>query len=849
MQEGCHYEYGGEGLSLSGVVYNEMKGAYSSPDTYAGLWSVKAVLPDTPYYFESGGDPEFIPDLSWEQLKEFHRSRYSPGNCRVFLAGNIPTEKQLAFLNEKFFASLPPGKALPPPPRAERWQESRSFHVPCPAGAGAKATLLLSWLCGDTTDSTETLALVALTETLLGHDGAPLTRALIDSGLGEDLAPSSGLESEIRETVFSAGLRGVDIASDRDVGKKVETLILGELGRLAKEGIPPEEIEAALLGMEFSHREIRRSGGPWSLVWLSRSLRGWLHGAKPWESLLFTPGFGALKKKLASEPRYFESLIEKYLLANPHRAFVIIEPRETYLQEKEAELAEKLARRNASFSEAERREIRDKSGELLRIQEAVDSPEALASIPHLSRKDLSPDIDLVPREILDARGLPLVAHRLFTNGISYADFAFPVDLFEGEDYFWLPFFSRIIGSTGLPGMDYGEVSSLLARTAGGFYSILQTGSLAPGASRAEVFPQGVIDTRGRDWLIFRLKALDDKMAPSLDLALRLITEADFSDLRRIRDLVAEMKNDANSSLAPSGNFFVSSRSGQGFSRSRRVREIWHGLEQLAFVHRIASMETAELARKLEELRDKLLKNGVLVNFTGGEDALASSLKEIGCRFGFFGLPKPRGPGALEALATTKNAEVFSSPSLQVGFAALSLPSAVYGSAEQAAELVLAHQLSTGALWETIRMKGGAYGASASSDSLQGVFTFSTYRDPKPLHSLDAFSSIVREAAKKEGDEESLVKAIIGSFSGETRPRANPDKGFSDFSRFLYGIEDRHRSHRLKTLIALEQDEISGVLSRLASSTGEKFPAVILAGKGTAEKAASKLGVEPRELPV
>jgi Zn-dependent M16 (insulinase) family peptidase len=807
------------------------------------------VLPGTPYYFESGGDPEFIPDLRWDQLKEFHRRCYSPGNCRVFLAGNIPTEKQLAFLNEKFFAFLPPGKALPPPPKAERWKESRSFHVPCPAGPGIKAAVFLSWLCGDTADSAETLALAALTETLLGHDGAPLTRALIDSGLGEDLAPSSGLEGEIRETVFSVGLRGVDIASDPEAGKKIETLVLGELGRLVKEGIPPGEIEAALLGMEFSHREIRRSGGPWSLVWLSRSLRGWLHGAKPWESLLFTPEFGPLKERLTSEPHYFESLIEKYLLANPHRAFVTIEPRESFLREKEAELAEKLARKNASFSEAERREIRDKAGKLLRIQEAGDSPQALAAIPHLSRKDLSPDIELVPREILDARGLPLLAHKLFTNGISYVDFAFPVDLFEREDYFWLPLFSRAIGSTGLPGMDYGEVSSLLARTAGGFHSVLQTGSRAPGTSRAEVFPQGVMDIRGRDWLIFRLKALDEKIAPSLDLALRLITEADFSDLRRIRDLAVEMKNDADSSLAPSGNFFASSRSGQGFSRSRKVREIWSGLEQIIFVHRIASMETVELAHKLEEIRDKLLKNGVLVNFTGGEDALASSLKEIGRRFGSFGLPKPRRSEVLETFTPAKSAEVFSSPSLQVGFAALSLPSAVYGSAEHAAELVLAHQLSTGALWETIRMKGGAYGAFASSDNLEGVFTFSTYRDPKPLRSLEAFSSIVRETANKDGDEESLVKTIIGSFAGETRPKANPDKGFSDFFRFLYGVEDRHRSRRLKALIALGQDEIAGVLSRLAASVEGKPPAVILAGKGTAEKAASKLGVEPQELPV
>ena len=210
MQEGHHLFFSPEGkLRISGVVYNEMKGAYSSLDAYAGLWSFKSILPGTPYEFESGGDPECIPDLDWQGLKDFHRAWYSPANCRVFLAGNIPTEKQLAFLDEKFFSSLPAGNRNVPFPKTEHWQSPRSFRIPCPAGAEQKPTVLLSWLCGDVTDTVETLALTALTEILLGHDGSPLTRALVDSALGEDLSPVSGFERELRETSFCAGLRGV----------------------------------------------------------------------------------------------------------------------------------------------------------------------------------------------------------------------------------------------------------------------------------------------------------------------------------------------------------------------------------------------------------------------------------------------------------------------------------------------------------------------------------------------------------------------------------------------------------------------------------------------------------------
>jgi Zn-dependent M16 (insulinase) family peptidase len=724
--------------------------------------------------------------------------------------------------------------------------------------------VFLSWLCGDISDPVETLSLAALAEILLGHDGSPLTRTLVDSGLGEDLSPVTGLEGEIRETVFSAGLRGVEGKE-----KEVEALILGELEALAREGIPKEEIEAALLSMEFSHREIRRSGGPFSLVWMRRSLRSWLHGGTPWDSLLFVPAFRETKKNLAADPRYFETMIRKYFLDNPHRAFIVIKPEKGFLEKKEAELARILEEKDAALSGAERKAIREKAAELTRIQEKEDNPEALAAIPHLSRQDLSPEIERTPREFYDASGIPVAAHPLFTNGISYADLAFPVDILEPADYPWLPFFSRAVVSMGLPGMDYGEVSSLLARTAGGFHAVLQTGSVVPGVAAAAALPPGILDIGGRDWLIYRLKALDEKIGPSLDLALRLIAEADFTDLRRIRDLLLEMKNDMDSSLAPAGHSYAQSRSGRSFSRSRMTEEIWGGLEQLLFVRRVTGLDTGEISRQLISIRDRLLRGGLLVNLCGSASAIKAALGETGSRFGPFGPPRTRNPaaGTLSGLpgfsaAPVYGPEVFASPSLQVGFAAVTFPAAPYGSPEQAAELVLAHQLSTGALWENIRMKGGAYGAFAQPDHLEGAFSLSTYRDPNPLRSLEAFSSIIKELSEQEpgSPEEEAVhrsaldKAVIGSYARETRPRTSAEKSSADFLRFLYGIEDRHRSLRLKSLIAVTEEEISAALKRLSAAgslvpqSRRGFP-VIIAGKAEAEKAAARLGTKATELPV
>jgi Zn-dependent M16 (insulinase) family peptidase len=859
MQEGHRYEFTNDDLSITGVVYNEMKGAYSSLDTYASMWSVKAVMPDTPYSFESGGDPEYIPQLSWEGLKDFHRHRYSPANCRIFLAGNIPTEKQLAFLNERFFSSIEGGTISPQPPKQGRWVTPQEFRIACPAGGETKSTVFLSWLCSDASDTNENIALIALTEILLGHDGSPLKRALIEAGLGEDITPVSGLECEIGETLFVAGLRGVYCLHGKagemeKTGKQVETLILGELQKLVSEGIPKEEIEAALLFMEFSQREIKRSGGPFSLMWMRRALRAWLHGGKPWDSLLIVPAMDEIKQRLANNARYFESLIQQYLLDNPHRALVTLEPQEEFLSRQEARLAETLAKTKQNLSTAERESIIEKSATLEKIQDESDTPEALATIPHLSRRDLSPEPEIIPRSHEDLRGIPALYHDLHTNGISYIDLAFPLDILPPEDYPWLPFFARAAVSVGLPGMDYAEVSSLLARTVGGFNAILHTGSAVAAANGSPIIntPSGEFDLADRDWIIYRLKCLDEKTAPSLDIVRRLINEADFTDHKRIKNLVLEMKNEIRSSLAPLGHSYASCRAGRFASPSSRTNETWNGLAQLLFVHQLAELDTAEAAAKLEYLRGAIASGGFIANLTGSAEALKSNGALLARQWSDLGFAKPRrlattANAVTDTVSETKKPEVFSSPSLQIGFAAMSLQAAVIDTPAQAAETVLAHQLSTGALWETIRMKGGAYGAFAASDSLERCFSFSTYRDPNPQRSLDTFSAILKDSYTV--DENDLEKTIIGCYARETRPRIPAEKGTADFLRFLSRIEDSYRKRRLERLITVSTEDISAALGTLASQLASQPTKVIIAGTKDAEQAAKALGVEVQALPV
>jgi Zn-dependent M16 (insulinase) family peptidase len=840
MQEGHRMEYQDGKLAITGVVYNEMKGAYSSLDTYAGHWSVKAVMPDTPYGFESGGDPQAIPQLTLDGLKEFHRSRYSPANCRIFLAGNIPTEKQLAFLNDEFFSKLDGGKMCDQIVKTQRWKEPKKYHIPCPSGSERKSTVFLSWLCSDVTDVDEGLALAALTEILLGHDGSPLTRALIESGLGEDITPVTGLESEIREVLFVAGLRGVK-GNVKQKSEAVEKLIMGELRRLVSEGIPAGEIEAALLALEFSQREIRRSNGPFSLVWMRRTLRAWLHGCKPWESLLISGPIEKIKENLALDNRYFESLIQKYFLDNPHRALVILEPKDDFLKKQDNKLLKELKNTEKKLSKEERQRIINKSKELEKVQSEADSPDALATIPHLSRNDLDIYDDNIPRRHEDLKGVPALFHDLYTNGITYTDFVFPADVLTFEDYSWLPFFSRAVTSVGLPGMDYGEVSSLLARTVGGFAALLHTSSVVKGASQNLQTASGNFDLLGRDWLIFRLKCLDEKRESSVDLVMRRICEADFSDNRRINDLVLEMKSEIDSSLAPMGHIYSSVRSSRFNSRSKRVEEKFSGISQIEFVHQLVKMDTGEIIKKLKFIREKIINAGLIVNITGSDFNAAG--REIAQRFNRLGPPAPRFSEEINDIKP--EVEVFASKSLQVGFAALTFNAAPFDTAEQAAELVLTHKLSTGALWEDIRMKGGAYGTYISSNSLDNCMFFATYRDPNPLRSLDVISSIIKDSSYGKCSEDNLVKSIIGCYSKETRPQTGAEKGVIDFYRFLYGIEESYRKRKLERIISVSTADIEAVFNSFSSRTASK--PVIITGVKKAEETAKKLGTNVRML--
>jgi Zn-dependent M16 (insulinase) family peptidase len=409
-------------------------------------------------------------------------------------------------------------------------------------------------------------------------------------------------------------------------------------------------------------------------------------------------------------------------------------------------------------------------------------------------------------------------------------------------------------------MDYGEVSSLLAGTVGSFYAMIQTGSCFEDCDSVAETSVGNFEIYGRDWIMFRFKCLDEKIDESLKLVSQIISHADFSDVRRIEDLVLEIKNDIDSSLAPSGSQYATERASRFFSRTKAIEEIWNGISQIEFIHQLAKMNAKDIAKKLTAIRDKIAAQaGLIANITASANAIDNALSVFKKYFESFKAPQPANSASKELSSFLKiiddaessdnrELEWYSSASMQVGFAAKLMKASPYNTMEHVSELVLSHSLSTGALWEEIRMKGGAYGASAYPDGIENLFMLSTYRDPDPARSLETFFNVLQnECAEKQTDSE-LDKAVIGTFSKETRPRTNAEKGAGDFFRFLYGIEDEDREKKLKLLVKVSASDIQKAAARLAEQFVSGTSAII-AGPRIAKAAAKKTNAKIKNLPV
>ncbi len=831
-------------LEITGIVFNEMKGNYSSPDSIAGEWSYRSLFPDSPYRFDSGGEPEAIMTLSYEEFLEFHKQYYHPSNCFIFLYGNIPTERHLSFIERNFLSSFTSVSIDTSLRNQARRTTPGTTEKTYPIGKNEsterKTILSINWLCNDITDSVTSLGMEVLSEALLGNPGSPLHKRIIDSGLGEDIAPISGYDENIKETVYSIGIRG----SDPENAKQFEELVLDEIEKLMKEGVPHDVLEGAVYRTEFRNREIPESI-PFGLRLMSKTYRGWIHDIEPESTLEFTKPMEKIKQKLAEEPAYFSDLLRRFFLENNHRTTVIVKPDPHYLEKREAEQQARLEEKMRGLSEDELRGITRENKLLYVFQETPDSEEDLKKIPTLAIDDLPRAVDIIETEKSDFYGVPLYAHDLFTNEVIYIDVAF--EFTNMDDHIaLLPLFSKALYSMGLPGLSYDKVSRELSTCTGGFGFALEAGGLPlePG--------------RGKQFIYFRIKTLKETVEKAIRLITRFFTETNFADDKRFRELLFEKRNNMKAALIPRGNSFASLRASGYVSPILAAEEKWRGIDQLLFLNDLfestekQSKPYSELREAMLHLREELFtRKDLSINITCPHSLL--SVTKDALRGFVTSLPeKGRGPRAPAAPSlycsdsTITNEGVVVSSS--VGFAAKVFPSSLLGSEEYGVETVLAHLLSTGSLWQKIRVSGGAYGASASSNGTEGLFSFSTYRDPDAAGSLGIFRESLESIAKGNLSPEEVKNAVIGTVGKDARPLAGRRRGFTGFRRDLYKINDELRQQKRDTILSTD----CGKLKKTAAGLLERYnegAAVVLAGREVIERVAELNGKVDRTVTV
>jgi hypothetical protein len=789
-QEGHHLEFAADGtLSLSGIVFNEMKGAYSSPESLMYKALQESLYPETPYACDSGGDPARIPDLTYEQFREFHRTFYSPTNARFFLYGDIPTEEHLRFLGEILsgFGRVAVDSTIVLQPR---WRESRSVHGYYPIGpdeeAAGKTAVNLAWMTAPNTDARRAMLLTIVADLLVGSAAAPLRKALIDSRLGEDLSPMTGLERDLAQIAFAVGLRG----TEPDRAPRIEALILDTLREIAASGFDRELIEGTLHQIEFHGREMVRGSYPYGIVLMGRAYHTWLYDGDPLAELNFPRTILEIRREWDACPRLFQDVVRTELIENPHRLLSVMKPSRSYQQQREREADERMKALAASLTPEERQRHRAETEAMQRFQSEPDTPEAAATLPKLTPGEISHDIETTPTEHLTLGGAPALVHDLFTNGILYLDLAFDVSDVPEELQPCLPLLGKLTAQMGAAGLSYEAMARRIALQTGGLGTKLATGLTANGAG---------------DWqtLCVSVKALARNADEAIAIVRDILTAGDLDDTARMRDLLLEKRNSLRASVVPSGHLFAQMAAAASLSLSAHRNEQWHGRSQLRFLMDTASgfdARIGELRERLRQLRALVFTRSRLhLNLTAGTEGLTRLA--AGAEILVHALPPGEAPSRPAGPLRQPQHVGIAIPA-QVCYVARLLTAPAYLDPLAAPLFVLARLLSNGDLYRRIRVRGGAYGGACRYEPLGGLFAFFSYRDPHLTETLDHFRAAIEAVLEGVVSPEELDKAVIGAIGALDRPLDPAGRGYTALIRAFSALADSDRRRFRDAVLAV-----------------------------------------------
>ncbi|MHB8507298.1 MAG: insulinase family protein [Candidatus Dormibacteria bacterium] len=784
-------------LVIKGVVFNEMKGTMSAQAQVMGRGVGLALFPDLTYANNSGGDPERIPDLTWEELKAFHRRNYHPSNAVFLTYGSTPLASLLPIIEARVLSRFERLEVDNQIGTQTAFQEPRRLDLEWPGAAGTAGApvgqALVAWATCDMADDYESLCMQALGELLLGNSASPLQNALITSGIGKALAHGTGFDGSFRQGVFAAGLR--DIEPSR--ADEVQELVLQTLARVADEGIDPALVAATCHQIELGIRERSNAGFPYSLKTLLGAIApAYQYGGDPVRSISPDADLERLGRE-SSVPGFFEDLVRRRLIQNRHRSLVTLRANPSGEADRAAAEAARLAAVRAALPPGGVEQVRLDAARLAASQEAIQDT---SSLPRLALSDIPPNVEPPPYEEIEMSGVPVSFYPQPTNGITYLDLRFDYSALTEAAQAHLPLLGECISEMGAAGLSYAEMAARVALRTGGI-------SAHPGvAPRAE----GTFD---RDFSISTL-ALERNQAEMVNILRDLSLSLEF-DPSRLRELVAEARTNAQNAVISSGHAFAAMAATSTLTAQGALNERLGGLTQLASLKALddggdAGLEAERAA--LESLLGELVSRaGLQVCVTADPGARDSILALVGGLIESLppGQPRARTQPALTPAASRRAFSI----SGAVAYNAMVFPTVRYLDPDAPALAVLGHFLRATFLHREVREKGGAYGVAAQASANSGVMTMTSYRDPNVLATYASFEAARRAATEGPIDDADREEAILGA-SKEMDPLESPDtRGRRAWMQRLGGYTPEVRRTYKERLLAVTEADLRRVAAR------------------------------------
>ncbi len=794
-QEGWSYELedpDGE-LKYNGVVYNEMKGAFSSPDGVLDRMILNSLFPDTSYSNESGGDPDAIPSLTYEDFLNFHRKYYHPSNSYIYLYGDMDMEEKLQWLDEKYLSKFEKAeidseiRLQKPFDEPVEWK--RYYSISGTESEEMNTYLSYNKVIGTSLDEKLYLAFSILDYALLSAPGAPLKKALTDAGIGHDIVGS--YDNGIYQPTFSVIAKNAEESQKEEFVRVIETT----LEKIVKEGIDPDALTAGINYHEFRYREADFGNYPKGLMYGLQMFDSWLYDEEsPFIHIEALDTFAFLKEQVGTS--YYEELIQKYLLDNTHASIVMICPKKGLTAEADQKLHQKLQDYKAGLSKEEVEKLVQDTKDLRAYQEEPTPPEILEKIPVLKVSDISEDIAPIYNEEQKAGDIPCICHPINTNGIGYLTLIFDLRTLSEEEIPYAGLLQAVLGIIDTEHYEYGKLFNEINRRTGGIETSLEMYTDVTKVKEKEFRPTFEIKT----------KAMYDQLPFALSMMEEILMRSVLTDEKRIKEILDMLKSRFQMKFLSAGHSSAVLRAMSYSSPLARFKDMTNGIEYYETVSRITEHFEEEKERLMEMLqrisRKVFRKDRMIVSYTGEAQSQEAVLQEIK-KFSECLHTEEVEESSFQLTCVKKN-EGFQTSS-KVQYVAMTGnfidAGAQYHGALQILKVIMGYEY----LWQNIRVKGGAYGCMSSFNKL-GEGYFVSYRDPHLKNTLEIYKGVTEYLRNFDVSDRDMTKFIIGTISNMDQPMTPAIKGDRSMNLYMNHVtEEMIRKERLEVLHATQQD--------------------------------------------